>query len=80
MLGDIDGDDSISILDATMIQRCEIHVADYPEKDWINESDLVDDSFKPIHYYSDFNRDGERNILDATCIQRYLIGATYPIG
>lgn len=80
LLGDLDGDDSITILDATMIQRCEINAADYPESDWINESELVDDVFKPIHYYSDFNRDGERNILDATCIQRYLIGAPYPIG
>ena len=80
LLGDLDGDDNISILDATLIQRCEINVTDYPESDWINESDLVNDSFNPIHYYSDFNRDGDRNILDATCIQRYLIGATYPIG
>lgn len=80
LLGDLDGDDNISILDATLIQRCEINVTDYPESDWINESDLVNESFNPIHYYSDFNRDGDRNILDATCIQRYLIGATYPIG
>lgn len=80
LLGDLDGDDSITILDATMIQRCEINAADYSESDRINESELVDDVFKPIHYYSDFNRDGERNILDATCIQRYLIGAPYPIG
>lgn len=80
LLGDIDGDNSISVVDVTMIQRCVAKIADYPESDWIAESNLVNDFFKPIHYYSDFNRDGDRSILDATCIQRYLAGMTYPIG
>lgn len=80
LLGDIDGDDSISVLDVTMLQRCEAKMDEYPESDWINDSDLVDSSFKPIHYYSDFNRDGERSILDVTCMQRYLADMSYPVG
>ena len=74
LLGDIDCDDSISIIDATIIQRCLAGLCDYPESDWIKESDVVNDFFKPIHYYSDFNRNGERDILDATAIQRHLAG------
>lgn len=80
LLGDLDGDDEISIIDVTILQRCEAKIREYPESDWIVASDQVDDVFKPIHYYSDFNRDGERDILDATCIQRYLVGLTYPRG
>ena len=80
LLGDIDGDDAITILDATLQQRCEANMMDYPESDWITESELVNDLFKPIHYYSDFNRDGERDIVDATCIQRFIADMPYPVG
>lgn len=80
LLGDIDGDDEISIIDVTILQRCEAKIREYPESDWIVESDVVNDVFKPIHYYSDFNRDGERNILDATYVQRYLVGLFYAVG
>ena len=40
--------------------------------------EYIDNSFHPLTYYSDFNRDGERDITDATCIQRYLAGLPYP--
>lgn len=68
LLGDIDGDDSITVIDATMIQRCTAMMAQYPEDDEMGSP------IGNIRCYSDFNRDGERDILDATAIQRYLIG------
>lgn len=76
LLGDIDGDGEITVIDATIIQRCDIRIQDFPE----------DDEIKPWtawhyapKYYSDFNRDGERDILDATCIMRYSVGLPYHI-
>ena len=76
LLGDLDGDDNITVIDATILQRCNAKMRDYPEDDELGIAyhDHV------IWYYSDFNRDGERDILDATCIQRYLAGQKYPIG
>ena len=72
MMGDIDHDNDISIIDATIIQRCEANISNYPETDRI---DILDESaLNGVKYYSDFNRDGERDIVDATCIQRYLVG------
>lgn len=67
LLGDLDGDDSITVIDATILQRCEAKMRDYPENDERRYP------YGKIRYYSDFNRDGERDILDATAIQRYLI-------
>lgn len=68
LMGDVDGDNTITVLDATVIQRCEATITDYPEEDELLAP------IGSIRYYSDFNRDGKRNILDATTIQRYLIG------
>ncbi len=51
-----------------MIQRCTAIMAQYPEDDEMGSP------IGNIRCYSDFNRDGERDILDATAIQRYLIG------
>lgn len=67
LLGDIDGDDSITVIDATMMQRCAAKIAEYPPEDEMGAP------IGNIRCYSDFNRDGERDILDATAIQRYLI-------
>ena len=75
-LGDIDNDLDLSIVDVTMIQRCEAMIAEYPTTDelWLTYD------YNGEHYYSDFNLDGSRDIVDATCIQRYLVGMDYPIG
>ena len=75
LIGDIDGDDELTIIDATVIQRCEASIMDYPADDEVKYTY----SDEP-RYYSDFNRDGERDILDATCIQRYLADMPYAIG
>lgn len=74
LLGDLDGDDALTIIDVTILQRCIAHMSEYPETDTITSSTPIDSSFHPLTYYSDFNRDGERDILDATAIQRYLVG------
>ena len=78
LLGDLDLDDEITVLDATILMRCAAQIADYPDTDLIMTEEYIDSSFKPLTYYSDFNRDGERDITDATCIQRYLAGSPYP--
>jgi len=75
-LGDIDGDGILSITDATLLQRCDVLLSEYPASDEF----MITYDYDTIHYYSDFNRDGMRDIIDATCIQRYLVGMTYPIG
>ena len=77
LIGDLDRDDEISIIDVTLIQRCEVKIREYPEDDSFY---VTDDFGKKERYYSDFNRDYERDVLDATCIQRYLVGLPYPIG
>ena len=64
--GDADGDDMVTILDATAIQRtlAELYVSRYNET------------------AADADRDGGVTILDATAIQRYLaeMGNPYGIG
>lgn len=75
-LGDIDNDNELTVVDVTLIQRCEAQMMEYPSTDEF----MITYDFNTIHYYSDFNRDGERDILDATCIQRYLVGIAYPKG
>lgn len=77
LLGDIDNDDSITVVDATVMQRCDTKIRDYPVND---EIETALRNYTGTCYFSDFNRDGERDILDATCIQRYLVGMDYPIG
>ena len=68
LLDDIDGDNTITVLDATMMQRCAAKITAYPEDDEMGAP------IGNIRHYSDFNRDGNRDVLDATAIQRYLVG------
>lgn len=58
-IGDTDGDDTVTVLDATRIQR------------WLVGIDGMD---KLSQYLGDVDGDGECNILDATRIQRKLVG------
>lgn len=76
LIGDIDRDDELSIIDATIMQRCEAKSMDYPADDEVEYRNSDDQ----LRYYSDFNRDGERDILDATCIQRYLTNLPFTVG
>ena len=71
LLGDLDRDNEISIIDVTILQRCEAQMHEYPADDEI--AYLKERNAGMPKYYSDFDRDGERTIIDATRIQRYLV-------
>ena len=70
LLGDIDLDDELTILDCTLMQRCATKARDWPEDDLIKPTGFM--QAKPLTYYSDFDRNGERDIVDATKLQRYV--------
>ena len=78
LLGDIDRDDQISVIDVTLFQRCEAGISEWPEKDAVSLYDSIKKYTAVPGYYSDFNCDGDRDILDATCIQRYMAEMPYP--
>ena len=61
-LGDVDMDGSITIYDATYIQRQLVGLENF--------SDLQ-------IQLGDFDRDGDCNLYDATAIQRFLVGLSY---
>lgn len=73
-VGDADFDDRLSILDATYIQCVMAQYYDFNEDDDIK-------GFYPLmgslEYISDINRDGDRNIMDATAIQLKLASLNY---
>lgn len=69
LIGDLDRDGKLTIIDATIIQRCETGIRDYPDDDVFS----LTFEWGKARYYSDFDRDGKRSILDVTRLQRYLI-------
>lgn len=69
LLGDTDLDDELTIIDCTLMQRCATKVRDWPDDDAI-KTEIY--SAPKLKYYSDFDRDGERDIVDATKLQRYV--------
>ena len=64
LLGDADGDNDVSILDATRIQR------------WL--ASYNDGNEEQVLLCGDTDRDGDVSILDATLIQRWLAQFTVP--
>lgn len=72
LLGDMDNDVTLTIKDATYIQKCIAHLHEFAQEDII---ELYSEA--KIQYISDFNCDGERNIKDATAIQKYIAGLEY---
>ena len=78
LMGDLDGDNEISIADVTQLQRCLADFRSFPDTDSISK--LNESQLNGVKYYSDFNRDGDRDILDVTSIQRYLAGMPYVLG
>lgn len=64
--GDVNGDDNVDIIDATVLQRTLLGL-------YLN---------KYKEYLSDANGDGDVNIIDVTAIQRYLVDVKgpWPIG
>lgn len=71
LLGDLDGDNELTIIDATLIQRCDARMRDWPEDDLIDPKGQFS-YYDPLTYYSDFDRSGDRDIVDATALQRYV--------
>lgn len=69
MIGDVDGDSEVTVIDATYIQRYDAGF-NIP----ISEEDILT--------RGDVDDDGEAGVLDATLIQRYDAGfpVAYPIG
>ena len=72
--GDVDGDKVLTVLDATLIQRA---MAGLYEFDRYDEFDIHFPAVwykgdKP-KYMSDYDRDGERTVMDATAIQKKLV-------
>ena len=74
LMGDMDGDNELSIADATLIGRCQAEIMDYPTED---QNTPLDYAPNAIGYFSDFDQDGDRSIMDATAIQRFLAGLPY---
>ena len=74
LIGDMDSDNTLTTIDAVMIQRCAAGMQDYPESDKNIPSDMVEN---PLTYFSDFDQDGERTIMDVTSLQRYLANLPY---
>ena len=65
LVGDVNYDDSVDILDVTLIQRYLLNNA------------VFYDNQKPV---ADFDRDGKITVIDATWIQRAEAGLTIPKG
>jgi len=75
-IGDFDRDNRLTVFDATGIQRaiagvCEFHFED-DDLSQFSYKNLKDSN--ELSYITDFDRDGERTVLDATAIQRYIAG------
>lgn len=69
ILGDNDGDGSLTVMDATVLQRALANICYLDDK-----LEMLGWNVGPekLTYSSDFDRDGERTIMDATAIQRKL--------
>ena len=65
LVGDVNYDDSVDILDVTLIQR------------YLIGNTVFYDNQKPV---ADFDRDGEISVIDTTWIQRKEVGMTIPEG
>ncbi|MBE6824216.1 MAG: hypothetical protein E7513_02600 [Ruminococcaceae bacterium] len=80
-IGDANYNRKLEITDATFIQRVlaelenGFHPYDFIDGDMYH----IFMSDENIKYFSDFNRDGDRNILDATAIQMHLAQLDIPV-
>lgn len=70
LIGDMDGDGGLSIIDATGLQLCIAKVNEFERDVYGGKYSWI--GGKSIKYMSDVDRDGERTIMDATEIQSKL--------
>ena len=79
IIGDMDYDRKLTVKDATFIQSAIANIVEFPLEDKVCYLVDYDPSFDKIMteeltYISDYNRDGKRDIKDATAIQRRVAG------
>ncbi|MBQ8001314.1 MAG: hypothetical protein IJ298_09000 [Ruminococcus sp.] len=84
LLGDVDMDRKLTIKDATDIQKYLVGIHSFSGLSFATYDDSIvglciyaDSNDNIPKYISDFNRDGERNIKDATAIQKCIAGLEY---
>lgn len=67
ILGDVNGDNKINLLDALLIQKVAVRVATFTDKQ---------------NFTADVNGDGKVNLADATIVQKYnvYLSSVYPVG
>lgn len=70
LMGDCDSDKKLTIKDATYLQKCLAGIEEFRKDDEIIV--FLYEENPPARFISDYNRDGERNIKDATAIQKKL--------
>ncbi len=80
-IGDADFNRELNVKDATFIQKCLAGLQNFPDRDdvWGNceTPGFGHLSYEYTDYISDFNRDGKRDIRDATAIQKHITGLSY---
>ena len=74
IIGDIDGDKSVTIADVTYIQMCLAGLKGFPSYDDVESVGMQCEFGESVAFISDYDRNGERDIADATSIQFALAG------
>ena len=76
LIGDMNDDDKVNIKDATAIQKALAGLADYPKNDDVTKRfiNAYPDYMPSVSYLSDTNKNGSRDIGDATTVQKIAAG------
>lgn len=76
IIGDMDYDRKLTVKDATFIQSAIANIVEFPLEDRVDYQtvDYSEAMTEELIYISDYNRDGKRDIKDATAIQRRVAG------
>ena len=76
IIGDMDYDRKLTVKDATFIQSAIANIVEFPLEDRVDYQtvDYSEAMTEELTYISDYNRDGKRDIKDATAIQRRVAG------
>lgn len=78
--GDSDGDDEITVKDATYIQKCIAGIQKFQEREYVEGFGEPDQKDKEGFFsgrVSDMNMDGTVNVKDATAIQKFVAGIEF---
>ena len=80
IIGDMDYDRNLTVKDATYIQSAIANIVEFPLEDRVDYQtvDYSEAMTEELTYISDYNRDGKRDIKDATAIQSRLAGLITP--